>query len=155
VSEGFYSVGLDDSVASDTLQEKAYQHNNKSELKEAKYKNTSVPAFSSQLVPDDASFVEAYHHQRARYQQLRPMTLGEMPQICVQNNLDNNQVQGTVRSTVRKEFDLTHHLINTRNRIGPLHSSVYAFSAMTACRWNSGDPISGRRPGVARRTSLD
>jgi predicted DsbA family dithiol-disulfide isomerase len=51
VSEGFCSVGLDDSVASDTLQEKAYQHNNKSELKEAKYKNTSVPTFFRNWYP--------------------------------------------------------------------------------------------------------
>jgi hypothetical protein len=64
ILEGLCSTGLDGSMASNTLQQNAHQHNNKSDLKEAKHQNTSVPASSLQLVPDDASSAEAYHHQR-------------------------------------------------------------------------------------------
>jgi hypothetical protein len=35
--EGFCLVGLDDSLALDTLQHKAHQHNNTLDLREAKY----------------------------------------------------------------------------------------------------------------------
>jgi hypothetical protein len=83
-TEGFCSVGLGSSVASDTLQQKVCQLNIISELKEANYKNTSMPSSSSPLVFDDASSTEASHHQRARHQQQRLVTFSQMTQICIQ-----------------------------------------------------------------------
>jgi hypothetical protein len=41
VLERFCSAGLDSSAASDTQQQKAHKHNNKLDLKEANYQNTS------------------------------------------------------------------------------------------------------------------
>jgi hypothetical protein len=51
----FCSAGFGDSVALDTLQHNAHQHNNKSKLKEANSQDTLAPMSSLPSVPDGAS----------------------------------------------------------------------------------------------------
>jgi hypothetical protein len=71
------------------------------------------------------------------------------------DKFDSNQVQWTARSMIWRKFNLSHHLISWRNRIGPLSSRSWALSDMPAKGWNNEDPISGRRFGLLRHARSD